>query len=180
VNSRKGDHVYNFHYHPQDWSRFRQELPRIVKRLEERGHSPQVSSFADICLGILQESSMFAAMQGVEAMGSFPHSQRNDDLYGILAGAQYGSPLPLDGPIVSAILNAIDTANSQPNGILILVDAEAIHPLFRVSAFEQILQGKFLVPTVICYPGERGDIGDNPSFLGIYKADGNYRSTHIY
>jgi hypothetical protein len=64
--------------------------------------------------------------------------------------------------------------------VLILTDTETIHPLFRVSAFEQILQGKFTVPTIICYPGERGDMGDNPSFLGFYKSDGNYRSHHIY
>jgi hypothetical protein len=180
VNSRQGDRVYNFHYSPGEWTQFRQHLPQILNRMRDQGFTPNVYSFADICLKILKESPIYAAQIKMESMGNFPHRQRNQALYGILAGTQGGQPLSMKSPIVAALDQAIQDTATINRGVLFLKDTETIHPLFRISAFEQILQGKFIVPTVICYPGEKGNIGDNPSFLGFYQADGNYRSTHIY
>jgi hypothetical protein len=180
VNARQGDRVYNFHYRPSEWTAFRQNLHLILKRLKDQGFTPHVVSFADICLDIFNESRMYAALSKREGMGSFSHKNRNESLYSILAGGPAGQPLTARSPIVEALEAEIKKAAALDNGVLILTDMETIHPLFRVSAFEQILQGKFIAPTVMCYPGEKGNIGDNPSFLGFYKSDGNYRSTHIY
>lgn len=180
VDARQGDRVYNFHYTPHEWTQFRQHLHTIEKRIKDQGFTPHLVSFADICLEIFQSSPIYAAQVKMEAMGDFPHEMRNKALYSILSGGNPGAPLTEQSPIVAAIISKIQEAAGLDNGILILTDTETIHPLFRVSAFEQILQGKFTVPTVICYPGVRGNIGDNPSFLGFYKSDGNYRSHHIY
>jgi hypothetical protein len=180
VNARQGDRVYNFHYTPREWTQFRQHLHVIEKRIKDQGFTPHVVSFADICLNIFQSSPIYAAQVKMESMGEFPHEMRNKALYGILSGGNQGAPLTIDSPIVAALISKIQETAELEQGVLILTDTETIHPLFRVSAFEQILQGKFTVPTIICYPGERGDMGDNPSFLGFYKSDGNYRSHHIY
>lgn len=180
VNARQGDRVFNFHYRPQEWTEFRKQLHIIKKLLKDQGFTPHVVSFAEICLKIFSQSKLYQAQVKMEGMTRFPHAARNADLFKILSGVQPGAALPMSAPIVAALLEAIDETSKLKNGVLLLVDTETIHPLFRVSAFEQILQGKFKVPTVICYPGEKGAIGDNPSFLGFYKSDGNYRSTHIY
>ncbi|MBT8036119.1 MAG: DUF1788 domain-containing protein [Verrucomicrobiae bacterium] len=180
VDSKQGDRVYNFHYHPHEWTEFRQQLQVIQKRLKEQGFTPHVASFADITLNIFQSSPIYSAQVKMEGMGSFSHKMRNDSLYNILSGSSSDQRLTTDAPIVSALIDKLQETAKLDNGVLMLTDTETIHPLFRISAFEQILQGKFLVPTVICYPGERGNHGDNPSFLGFYNSDGNYRSQHIY
>lgn len=180
VNARQGDRVYNFHYRPSEWTEFRQNLHLILKRLKDQGFTPHVVSFADICLDIFKQSPTYTAKLKMEGLGRFPHKAHNESLYSILAGGPAGHELTSESPIVKAIESAIKDAAALENGVLILTDMETMHPLFRVSAFEQILQGKFIAPTVMCYPGEKGNIGDNPSFLGFYKSDGNYRSTHVY
>lgn len=180
VKARQGDRVFNFHYRPSEWAEFRKQLFLIKKLLKDQGFSVHVASFAEICLKIFKEDSIYDFIVSQESMGSYPHATRNKELFQILAGSAKGSELTSDSPIVASVVQAIRQTEELRNGVLLLVDAEVIHPLFRVSSFEQILQGKFSVPTVICYPGERGTIGDNPSFLGFYKSDGNYRSTHIY
>jgi hypothetical protein len=180
VNARQGDRVFNLHYRPSEWTDFRKHLPLIRKLLKDQGFTPNVVSFAEICLNIFKDSKIHQAQLKMEGMTTFPHAAWNRDLYQILAGGQPGAALPMTAPIVAALLQAIEETAAMKNGVLLLVDTETIHPLFRVSAFEQILQGKFKAPTVICYPGEKGTIGENPSFLGFYNSDGNYRSTHIY
>jgi hypothetical protein len=64
------------------------------------------------------------------------------------------------------------------NTVLFVSDLEALHPYLRVGALEQQLTGRFSVPTVFLYPGIR-DGKTTLKFLGIYPADGNYRSVHF-
>jgi hypothetical protein len=180
VNARQGDRVFNFHYLPSEWTEFRKQLPLIKNLLKEQGFTPHVVSFGEICLEIFKNDSMYDLLVMQEGMASVSHGTRNTELHQILAGAERGAELSTSSPIVVALVNAIEETAKQKNGVLLLIDTETIHPLFRVSAFEQILQGKFKAPTIICYPGQKGTIGENPSFLGFYKSDGNYRSTHIY
>ena len=180
VSAQQGDRVYNFHYRPSEWTEFRQSMPRLLNSLKGKGFTPIVGSFAEICRNIFEAHSRYAALKKTEQVGNFPHKMRNEALFKLLVESPTSTDLTLDSPIVKSIEKLLSEASSGKNGILILTDTETLHPFFRVSALEQILQGKFTVPTVICYPGEKGSIGDNPSFLGIYKSDGNYRSTHIY
>ena len=48
----------------------------------------------------------------------------------------------------------------------------------RASAKLTQLAGKFHVPTVFFYPGERTG-KTRLKFLGFYPEDGNYRSVHV-
>jgi hypothetical protein len=180
VNAKQGDHVTNFHFEPQEWTEFRKQLPVILRRLRESGLDPEVVSFGSIVLEIFREAKMYPLLLKMESVGKFSHAQRNEDLYTLLAGGPSGHQLMTSAPIIARLRSQIECVAARKKGVLLLTDTELLHPLFRVSAFEQILQGKFTCPTVICYPGRRGTVGDNPSFLGIKSSDGNYRSTHIY
>jgi hypothetical protein len=60
--------------------------------------------------------------------------------------------------------------------VILLTEAELLHPWFRTRAIESRLHDRVKTPTVIFYPGERsGQYG--LKFLGFYPLDGNYRST---
>ena len=82
---------------------------------------------------------------------------------------------------MQALVERIQQAESEHNPVIIFTETEALHPILRVSAFEQVLQGHFPMPVVFCYPGtEPGQEENiNPRFLGIHRPDGNYRSIHI-
>lgn len=180
VNAKQGDRVFNFHYSTSEWTDFCKQLPIIKKRVKEQGFTPNIVSFTEIIQNILDGNKIYAAKLKMEGLGSFPHKMHNQAIYNILSGGQQGTQLTLASPIIAALDQIIQDTSKLKKGVLILTDSETIHPMFRISAFEQILQGRFQVPTVICYPGEKSSYGDNPSFLGFYTADGNYRSTHIY
>lgn len=66
----------------------------------------------------------------------------------------------------------------KANHLLLVTDLEALHPYVRIGAIEGQLLGRFHVPTIFLYPGQRtGRTG--LKFLGFYPSDGNYRSVHV-
>jgi len=74
----------------------------------------------------------------------------------------------------------VATRIGQASGrsVVLLTDAEMLHPYFRTRAIESKLHDRVQVPTVIFYPGRRsGQYGLH--FLEFYPVDGNYRSTLI-
>lgn len=78
-------------------------------------------------------------------------------------------------PRFDAQLAALD---GKPNQLLLVTDLEALHPYLRIGTIESQLQGRFHVPTLFLYPGQRtGRTG--LKFLGFYPSDGNYRSVHV-
>ncbi|MDB4657244.1 DUF1788 domain-containing protein [Verrucomicrobiales bacterium] len=178
VTARQGDRVFNFHYLPGEWDALRAYLPKIRVRLEKLGYTPHIHSFTDIVSSIFDGKGKKAidAMTSAEGKTNLPHKAYTGTLQQFLIGPE----LSLTSPIVTALIDILNQAEKTPKSVLLLTDVEMLHPLVRVSAFEQVLQGKFKVPSVIFYPGRRGTVGDNPSFLGFYNSDGNYRSTHIY
>lgn len=182
VTARQGDRVFNFHYLPTEWAALRSYLPKIRVRLEQAGYTPHLHSFADTLTSIFECDGQraIAMMTGAEGKTNLPHKAYTETLQRFLTKTPPNHPLELDSPIVVALIDILKAAAKTPKSVVLLTDLEMLHPLLRVSAFEQVLQGKFTVPTVIFYPGRRGSVGDNPSFLGIYKSDGNYRSTHLY
>lgn len=180
VNARQGDRVYNFHYEPHDWAKLRLKLPMIRKRLEDAGFNPHIHSLADIMEKIFSDNERIIDAMKKQEHRALPHEKHTETLYNILAKKRTGEQLDLSSPIVQRLDNLIQDAAKIPQSVLLITDVEMAHPLVRVSAFEQVLQGRFIVPTVFFYPGKRGTVGDNPSFLGVYPSDGNYRSTHIY
>ena len=182
VTAQQGDRVFNFHYFPAEWAALRAYLPKIKIRLEQAGYTPHIRSFAELMSAIYERDGQkaIAMMTAAEGKTNLPHKAYTEPLQRFLTKTPPNHPLELDSPIVVALIKFLEAAAMTPKSVLLLTDLEMLHPLLRASAFEQVLQGKFKVPTVLFYPGRRGSVGDNPSFLGIYKSDGNYRSTHIY
>ncbi|WP_173496634.1 BREX protein BrxB domain-containing protein [Shewanella sp. ISTPL2] len=76
---------------------------------------------------------------------------------------------------LEAVLSELE---GKPNNILLVTDIEALHPYLRIGSVESQLQGKFHVPTIFFYPGERTG-KTRLKFLGFYPEDGNYRSVHV-
>jgi len=72
----------------------------------------------------------------------------------------------------------LDGLQGREKAILLVTDLEALHPYLRIGALETKLYGKFSVPTVFFYPGERTG-KTRLKFLGFYPEDGNYRSVHV-
>lgn len=82
------------------------------------------------------------------------------------------------GDLRNRLLQFIQEIASKPNAIVLVTDLEALHPYMRIGTIEADLIGKFEVPTVFLYPGER--VGKTQlRFMGFYPGDGNYRSDHV-
>jgi bacteriophage exclusion system BrxB-like protein len=72
----------------------------------------------------------------------------------------------------------LQSAQSQPQGLLLLTDLEALHPYLRINTIEARLQGRVRCPVVVLYPGKR-EGKTSLKFLEFYPPDPNYRSEHI-
>jgi len=72
----------------------------------------------------------------------------------------------------------MEEASSQPGGLLLLTDLEALHPYLRINSIEAELQGAVSCPVVVLYPGKR-EGKTSLRFLEFYPSDPNYRSEHI-
>lgn len=80
--------------------------------------------------------------------------------------------------LVDRLKAKIEEASSQPGGLLLLTDLEALHPYLRINSIEAQLQGAIRCPVVVLYPGKR-EGKTSLRFLEFYPADPNYRSEHI-
>ena len=83
---------------------------------------------------------------------------------------------------LASAIAAADIAYHQKdapeNAVVLLTEAELLHPYFRTRTIESKLHDKVKKPVVIFYPGRRsGQYG--LQFLDFYTVDGNYRSTLI-
>lgn len=86
--------------------------------------------------------------------------------------------LEQDQVVRAALERKLAELRGRRSAVLFLTDLEALHPYLRIGAIEQQLAGRFLLPTVVLYPGIAGGAFSR-RFLGIHKEDGNYRSQHI-
>ena len=80
--------------------------------------------------------------------------------------------------LLERIKAKMEEASSQPGGLLLLTDLEALHPYLRINSIEATLQGTIRCPVVVLYPGKR-EGKTSLRFLEFYPADPNYRSEHI-
>ena len=82
------------------------------------------------------------------------------------------------GALQRIIDQQLQAAETQPHGLLLLTDLEALHPYLRINTIEAQLQGRVHCPVVVFYPGRR-EGKTSLSFLEFYPPDPNYRSEHI-
>ena len=83
-----------------------------------------------------------------------------------------------DGSLLRRFETVLEPLEGKDKAIVLVTDLEALHPYLRIGAIEGQLYGKFHVPTVFFYPGERTG-KTRLRFLGFYPDDGNYRSVHV-
>jgi hypothetical protein len=84
-----------------------------------------------------------------------------------------------EGPELLALLKSkMEEACSNPGGLLLVTDLEALHPYLRINSIESQLQGAIRCPVLVLYPGKR-EGKTSLRFLEFYPADPNYRSEHI-
>lgn len=181
VDARQGERIFNLVYPPQDWIRFSQSFPKLIKRLKDQGYIPVTISFADCLQTCIKENRILQASLKMEDTLGADHGANNSLLFRQLCGDTASGELSLSSPIVRELIRHIETSKSEHNPVLIFTETEMLHPILRVSAFEQVLQGHFPMPVVFCYPGTEPGMEENinPRFLGIHRPDGNYRSIHI-
>jgi len=181
VDARHGERIFNLVYPQREWIRFRQSFPKLLKRFKDQDFTPVTISFADCMRKVIAESRILQATLKMESGLPLHHGEHNRLLFRQLCGDTASGELSLSSPIVKELVKQIEAAESEHNPVIIFTDTEALHPILRVSAFEQVLQGHFSMPVVFCYPGTEPGLEDNinPRFLGIHRSDGNYRSIHI-
>jgi hypothetical protein len=181
VDARQGERIFNLVYPQQQWTRFRQSFPKLLKRFKDQGFTPVTISFSDCMEEVIAGSRILQATLRMEDTLPANHRENNQMLFRQLCGDTASGELTLQSPIVEVLVKHIELAESEHNPVILFTETEALHPVLRVSAFEQVLQGHFPMPVVFCYPGTEPGLEENinPRFLGIHRPDGNYRSIHI-
>jgi hypothetical protein len=181
VDARHGERIFNLVYPQEEWTRFRQCFPKLLKRFKDQGFTPVTISFADCLRKVIEKNRVLQATLQMEETLAPDHGAQNQMLFRQLCGDTASGELSLQSPIVRELVERIEQAENKNHPVILFTETEALHPILRVSAFEQVLQGHFSMPVVFCYPGTEPGMEENinPRFLGIHRPDGNYRSIHI-
>jgi len=163
LNPAKSDPVFYLAYPPEMMLDVKKHLPRWTLRIREAGFEVRRVSLADVLWGSVDKSGRWDIWLELEAQADA--DQINEAVRDVL---RQGNAL------VGRVAEAVESA---PVGtVVLLTDAELLHPWFRTRMIESRLHDRVKAPTVILYPGERsGQYGLR--FLNFYPVDGNYRST---
>ena len=163
LNPAKSDPVYYFAYPPEFMLDLKKRLPRWISKICEAGFEVQRISLADILWEIIDTSGRWN--DWLELEGEADTDEINEAVRDVLRQGNR---------FVDRVAGAIEAA---PEGtVILLTEAELLHPYFRTRTIESRLHDKVKTPTVIFYPGRRsGQYGLH--FLDFYPVDGNYRST---
>ncbi len=169
LNSRGDDPVFYLVFRPDLMLSVKRKMKGWRAKLALEGWNVHTFSMGDAIHNILKNHSLRDIWRQGEAEDPLDFGEINKTLAdAIMAG----------GGLKSMIDEKLQRLADQEDAILFLTDLEALHPYLRVGSIELGLQGRFTVPTVILYPGDRAG-RTHLRFLGIYPEDGNYRSTHI-
>jgi len=161
--------VYYLVFPPSAIIEAKRQTPAWVARLKQDGWHVAEFSVAQAIEEILEADPRHAIWQGADQRAPLAWARTNESL----ANAVTGSRGLL--PRLEAQLAALD---GKQNTLLLVTDLEALHPYVRIGSIEGQLLGRFKVPTIFLYPGQRtGRTGLR--FLGFYPSDGNYRSVHV-
>lgn len=160
--------IYYLVFHPNEILDVKRQLRAWTSRLRQNGWTPHRLSLAEVVLDISKSARTRSIWLTADAQAPLEWTRSNQAIANALSNNQ----------LVERVAAAIDNAAESENGILLVTDLEALHPYIRIGAIETQLYGRFRVPTVILYPGERTG-KTRLSFLGFYPEDGNYRSVHV-
>ena len=166
------DPVYYLVFHPSEMLEVKRRLRQWAAVLKKQDWTMETFSMAEAIKDIFEKR--FRAMCGSRAKKTSAFDPEAVQQ----VNKQLESALVDEGTLKQRLADKLQSLAGRTNTALFVTDVEALHPYLRVGVLEQQLQGRFTVPTVFLYPGIR-DGKTTLKFLGIYPADGNYRSVHI-
>lgn len=168
IRATGSDPVYYLIFRPKHMLDVKALVPKWSARLKLDGFEPDTFSIAEAIRAILSNHEFRDDWLVGEELDPLNFEEINKTLEDALVSS---------GELLAKLEEKL--ASMPERGLLFVTDLEALHPYLRFGALEQKLQGKFRIPTVVLYPGRRGNTANSLSFLGIYPEDGNYRSIHI-
>ena len=143
-------------------------LPAWTSRLRNEGWDVHPFSIAEHITSILSTAAPRKIWLAADRKAPQSWKRTNDALANALS----------QGSLQQRLEAELTKLQDIPNALLLVTDLEALHPYMRIGAIESQLYGKFHVPTVFLYPGERTG-KTRLKFMGFYPEDGNYRSVHV-
>ena len=160
--------IYYLVFHPSQILEAKRQLPAWKSRLEREGWDVHVFSIAEHVLEILRSAPQRKIWLAADRKAPLAWEKTNQALANALS----------QGALQERLNQTLTELSAKRNALLLVTDLEALHPYMRIGAVESQLYGKFSVPTVFLYPGERTG-KTRLKFLGFYPEDGNYRSVHV-
>lgn len=160
--------IYYLIFNPALMLDVKREMPAWTAKLKNDGWNVHQFSITKEIIDILQNVPLRKIWLKAEANSPLDWDKTNESLANALT----------NGSLQKRLEQKLSELENDKNAILLVTDLEALHPYMRIGAIESRLQGKFRVPTVFFYPGERTG-KTNLKFLGFYSNDGNYRSVHV-
>lgn len=168
--------IYYLIFHPRHILKAKRDLPAWTARLRNDGWEALRFSIAgevaDILLQAPPRRIWLSADRNFWLNQGWKSPADWDKTNQALAGAI------VNGALTARLEALLEQQQGKRNAIVLVTDLEGLHPYTRIGAIESQLYGKFAVPTVFFYPGERTG-KTRLKFLGFYPDDGNYRSVHV-
>ncbi len=161
-----------FVYDPADELELRTQVAMLATRLHNHGRNVQVLSLAE---------EMWAALQdafGADLEAFFASEQASPD--GLERAIQTVAEVLHDVVPLDARLAERLAALDPGSGVALLTRAEALFPMYRMSALlERLAYRQITVSTVLFYPGTvEGTNG--LSFMGVFEPDHTGYRVRIY
>lgn len=168
LNHASFEPVYYLIFHPKEILDVKRLQPAWTARLQNAGWEVHAFSIAEAVADILATAPLRRIWLKADRQSPQDFGRTNDSLANALSR----------GALQKRLEDALDQLGGREKAILLVTDLEALHPYMRIGAIESNLAGRFTVPTVFLYPGERTG-KTRLRFLGFYNEDGNYRSVHV-
>jgi hypothetical protein len=160
--------IYYLIFDPSDILTVKRFLPAWRARLRNEGWDVHSFSIAEAITGILSQAPLRQIWLTADRKSPLAWEKANQSLANMLNR----------GALKDRLEAQLESLKDKDNAILLVTDLEALHPYLRIGAIEAQLYGKFYVPTIFFYPGQRTG-KSRLKFLGFYPDDGNYRSNHV-
>jgi hypothetical protein len=160
--------IYYLIFHPKKILDVKRSLPAWKAKLGLDGWDVHIFSVAQAITDILNSTPLMKIWLAADSKAPLAWGKTNQSLSNAIT----------NGSLKNRFEEKLEQLKDKKNTILLVTDLEALHPYTRIGAIESQLYGKFYVPTVFFYPGERTG-KTRLKFLGFYPEDGNYRSVHV-
>lgn len=160
--------IYYLIFDPKQILEVKRQVPAWIAKLRNDGWEVITFSITENIISILQSAPLRKLWVTADKRAPLVWDKTNQSLANALT----------NGSLESRLVAQLEQLDGHGNAILLVTDLEALHPYMRIGSIESKIQGKFNVPTVFLYPGERTG-KTQLKFLRFYPEDGNYRSAHV-